>query len=171
MGFLSTRKSHSSASPKVPPDETHVPRRQSCFMPALLLHTRQPDSGKPPQQLRAPFCFQDLETAKGASASRGEKHPRRGRGDFFRALVFLVPSEQGSLGRARQGWDPALTAPRSGKPTVGLLETSSQSRMMSPHLCWAGRGAGMTAFALFLFWRMSHGHSSASPVLNPSPSP
>lgn len=78
------------------------------------------DSVKLSQQLSAPLCFQDLKTAREASASREEKRLRRGRGNFLHALVFLVLSEHESLGRAMQGWDPALTAPLSGNPTVGL---------------------------------------------------
>lgn len=62
-------------------------------MPTLLLHTRELDSVMLSQQLHAPLCFQDLKTARAALASREEKRLRRGRGDFIRALVFLVLSE------------------------------------------------------------------------------
>lgn len=154
------------ALPRMPPDKTtsHVGKAASC-PPCSFLPKNQKARSCPSSA--ALLCFQVLRGAREALASRKEKCLRRGK-----RFLWCSPDMRA---RARGVWDQQHLHLLS-KPRAGPVGTSSQGRTMPPRLCRAGGGVGlaqrlaaaMSPSALFLFWRVSHGHSSAPPAAIPS---
>lgn len=118
---------------------------------ANLLRTGELNSVKLPQRLGAPL-FPSQEQA-GKHRLPGKRTSEEGE-----RRVHPCPGFLGAWG----SWKLPARAGRCLRSSAGLGEVRGLARLL---------GAEMSGFALFLFRRVSHSHSSASLVANPSPSP
>lgn len=142
-GVLRAHSSHPSVLPKTPPDETHVGKS------ALYQRTRQREATAAPR-CSSPFPSQEQPGKHRLPEKRTSEEGER--------RVHPCPRFLG----ARGSWKLPARAGRCLRSSAGLGEVRGLARLL---------GAEMSVFALFLFRRVSHSHSSASLVANPSPSP